>query len=206
MDWKEARSDMQFIAGVEIGTFAARAFRIRGVTVVAWKEGTTRVLCRLTESEEHEAQEAIRRGDGERVATICKGAERITLTIKYERQTLEWKEATSEAEEGTRKEIAEEETSEEKRQRLENEWTKALNREELRRGGADETRMERAARKPSDRRGRVQAILRGGSGEVVPEKMSERDDEEDCESREIRTNDRGPESSHETSNQLEGSK
>jgi hypothetical protein len=65
MDWKEARSDVQFIAGVEYGAFAARAFRISGATVVAWQEGATRVLCRLTASEEQEAQEAIRRGDGE---------------------------------------------------------------------------------------------------------------------------------------------
>jgi hypothetical protein len=93
MDWKEARSGIQFIAGVEFGAFAVRAFRISGATVVAWQEGETRVLCRLTASEEQEAQEAIRRGHGERMAQVCRGAERITQAIGYERQALEWQEA-----------------------------------------------------------------------------------------------------------------
>jgi hypothetical protein len=78
MDWMEAPSDIQFTPGIEIGAFAARAFMISGATVVAWQEGATRAMCRLTESEEREAQEAIMRGDGERVASICMGAKRIT--------------------------------------------------------------------------------------------------------------------------------
>jgi hypothetical protein len=41
-----------------------RAFRMSGATVVAWQEGAKRALYRLTESEEREAQEAIKRGDG----------------------------------------------------------------------------------------------------------------------------------------------
>jgi hypothetical protein len=116
--------------------------RIRGVTVVAWQEGVARVLCRLSASEEQEAQEAIRRGDGERVASICKGAERITLAIEYERQALEWSKATSESEEGSHMETAGEERREERRQRLENEWIKASNREELRREEAERMRCE----------------------------------------------------------------
>jgi hypothetical protein len=44
MDWKEARSGIQFIAGVEFGTFAARAFRICGARVVAWQEGAKGAL------------------------------------------------------------------------------------------------------------------------------------------------------------------
>jgi hypothetical protein len=106
MDWKEARSDIQFIAGVEFGAFAARAFRISGATVVGWQEGATGVLCRLTASEEQEAQEAIRRGDGERVASICKNTERITQAIGYERQALEWQqEETSAAREDIREAV-----------------------------------------------------------------------------------------------------
>jgi hypothetical protein len=142
MDWKEARSGIQFIAGVEFGAFAARAFRIRGATVVAWQEGRTRVLCRLSASEEQETQEAIKRGDGERVADICKKAERITLAIEYERQALEWQKATNEPEEGAHKETPGEEMREEKKQKLENEWIKALNREEMRREEAERMRRE----------------------------------------------------------------
>jgi hypothetical protein len=113
---------VQFLAGVEVGAFAARAFRIRGATVVAWQEGRTRVLCRLSAREEREAQEAIRRGDGERVASICRGAKRITLAVGYERQALEWQE--------------------ERKQKLESEWSEALKREELKKEEAERMRRE----------------------------------------------------------------
>jgi alkylated DNA nucleotide flippase Atl1 len=138
MDWKEARSDIQFIAGIEFGAFAARAFRISGATVVAWQEGTTRILCRLTASEEQEAQEAIKRGDGERVAGICRGAKRITLAIEHKWQALEWQEVINEPEERTQQEIP----VKEKEQKLENEWIRALSREELKREEAERMRRE----------------------------------------------------------------
>jgi hypothetical protein len=117
---------------------AARAFRIRGATVVAWQEGATRVLCRLTASEDQEAQEAIRRGDGERVADICKGAKRITMAIEHERQALEWQEASG-SEEG----IQQETPSEKKRgtQRAKD-WIAALGREALKREAERMRRMK----------------------------------------------------------------
>jgi hypothetical protein len=111
-----------------------RAFRVSGVTIVAWKEGAARVLCRLTKREEQEAQEAIRRGDSERVARICRGAERTTQAIGYERQALEWQETRGNGSwEGTQKESPREEKSGEEVQRLKNEWIKALGREALKR-------------------------------------------------------------------------
>jgi hypothetical protein len=82
MDWKEAPSGIQFIAGVEFGAFEARAFRIR----VAG--GGTRALCRMTESEEREVREAIRRGGGGRVARICRGAEMIAAKRRVEAARL----------------------------------------------------------------------------------------------------------------------
>jgi hypothetical protein len=45
------------------------------------QEGTTCALRGLTEREECEAQEAIRRGDGERVTCICRGAEQIAQAL-----------------------------------------------------------------------------------------------------------------------------
>jgi hypothetical protein len=143
MDWKEARSGIQFIAGIEFGAFAARAFRVSGATVVAWQEGAARVLCSLYASEEQEAQEEVRKGDGERLADICKGAKRITSAIEYERQALEWhleeetvagyiKEAVQCLQEGN-----------EKAQQEVNEWIMALAREDCMRE-AERMRVEAA--------------------------------------------------------------
>jgi hypothetical protein len=106
--------------------------------VVAWQEGATRVLCRLTASEEQEAQEAIRHGDGDRVASICMSAERIAQAIGYERQAMEWHpEETTAARENIREavEYLQERESEkkEKVQQSQNECIMALAREELKR-------------------------------------------------------------------------
>jgi hypothetical protein len=80
-------STIALIAQVEFGDFAARPFRPAGRTVVAWRGDGHHVLCRLSESDEHEAQEAIRRGDGEALTDICRRAKRIQLaTGEGERQ------------------------------------------------------------------------------------------------------------------------
>jgi hypothetical protein len=64
---------------MRVGAFRAVAIWLprAQTTVVVWKEGERRAVCRLTRDEEFEARRAMRRGDEAAVRAICYRARRI---------------------------------------------------------------------------------------------------------------------------------